>query len=260
MVATTLSAVISLVPAHLRFLDSLLSNLLSSTHPFSEVIIVASGFGRRVRSLESISGRLPFENMKLVQCSLQSAGANRNLGWKHATAELVAFLDADDLYHPLRNSIAAKSFQNQQFDLFLNSFVPFQTEGEVQRHLNSDPRGSEQTFSSIDFFHGTLVERARDRVAEISGTATSTVLEFTNKQATFPIHHAHAIVRNTLKKDFRFHEIFGMRNEDSIFVRDILESGADIVVSAQQLSFYRQGFRAKPKKRLSTFRSRIGNS
>jgi len=248
------TAVVTLVPAHLRFLPKLLINLRDSRPQFTEVFVVASGLSRAARhhvrrmTQDAIGAR-----GHVIFTDLRSAGFNRNRGWEKASGTLVGFFDCDDFYLLRRNEVVNLAFTNTNFDLFLNSFSTF-LDGEEEPNLRRPLGGLEEELAFEIPSLSTIAGRQRE--LELRGQTDSTNLRFANPHDEFPLHHAHSFIKTSWREKVRFHEVHGVRNEDGVIAQDILESGGVVAVSRLQLTFYRQGARAKPKK--SPFQSLLG--
>lgn len=177
-------------------------------------------------------------------CPLGSAGRNRNRAWEILEEDIICFLDGDDLYAPHRNSVIQSVFESTGCDLFLHGFTEFH---------DSDPPPSFSRFAGSDsqvdlvLSHQLSTQPARNREAELQGKTPSTNLVFVDPERGFAVHHAHITVRATMGQKVRFHEVFGIRNEDGVFAQDVLESGGKVTLSSERLSLYRQGARAKPR-------------
>lgn len=247
MIEPTLSAVVIVVPQHERFLKRLLRNLNVTRQRFDEVIVVASGFGHsiaRVRKLVS----LEYPSAIVLPRPLGSAGSNRNAGVRVASSELVAFLDADDAYALERNEMIRGVFAETKADYFIHSFMPFTDYQSVFSRLeNVRSFEAKELLSNDDLLAYTFPEGYRDRSVEISGTAQTTNLMWSREAQSFEVHHAHCTVRRDVFESLEFHEVFGVRNEDGVFARDVLEAGFRVLVSSAVLSGYQQGARAKPR-------------
>lgn len=247
----SLAAVVILVPQHLRFLNRLVLNLNQAAPSFEEVIVVASGFSLRQRHVVRKTLSFLQAECTVLFPKLGSAGQNRNLGARKASTDLVSFLDADDLYAPDRNQIIKTTFLNTKFDIFLHSFVPFYEESELAGKLDQATTRGSILVDEKDLLVSTFPEGRRDRERELSGKSPSTNLISALLHPRFPTHHAHVTASRDVLQKIQFHEIFGMRNEDGIFARDVLHSGGHVVVSSLTLSGYQQGARAKPRPNLA---------
>lgn len=244
-VNSSIAAVVVLVPNHLRFLPALIDNLNEAQPPFTHLVIVASGFTSRREVLRSaIKSDCP--RVTVLFSQLASAGKNRNFAWDLVSEDIICFLDGDDLYAPHRNSVILSVFEKTQCDLFLHGFEEFNDSTAVL------PKWSKpQLTSEHELVHSEQlsVQENRNRQAELRGETSSTNLVFVEPQQEFPVHHAHVTVRAEVGKTVRFHEVFGVRNEDGVFAQDVLAQGGRVVLSQQRLSLYRQGARAKPTLR-----------
>jgi teichuronic acid biosynthesis glycosyltransferase TuaG len=88
-----------------QFIEETLQSVLSQTRPADEVIIVDDGSTpQAAQFLDKIAG--PAKVLHLPK-NLGSAGA-RNAGVEHATEELIAFLDDDDIWLPDKLRIQAE--------------------------------------------------------------------------------------------------------------------------------------------------------
>jgi glycosyltransferase involved in cell wall biosynthesis len=240
-----ISAVIITVPQHEQFLSGLIENLNLATPAFHQVVLVASGFGARRHGVITECKKIDSKETIVHFSPLGSAGANRNAGWKFVESEFVCFLDADDLYAPERNLAIQALHHAYGFDLFLHAFTSFDSNSQDNVILD----GAEDfDLSQIATGKDLVSRERRDRNAELRGKTESTNILFADPRRAFPVHHAHLVVKNALRSEFQFHEVFGVRNEDGVFAQDVLDAGLQVVLSSVVLSGYRQGARAKPKR------------
>jgi glycosyltransferase involved in cell wall biosynthesis len=94
-------AVTAVIPAHNKeaFIGRTLASALGQTYPHLEIIVVDDGSTDGTRA---IAERLAAEDERVRVISVVNSGvaAARNLGTSMATTPYVAYLDADDLWHP----------------------------------------------------------------------------------------------------------------------------------------------------------------
>jgi len=242
-------AIIVAAPQHQEFVLPLITDLSKGVPEFDEIIVVLSGFDRggpkeTAERLLSINS-----GVELVQQPLQSAGANRNAGLKMSRSKLVFFMDADDVYSPHRISVALSLFEHHQYDLMLHGFTPF-IHGDSPPPFSKPPLDFEaiEVVRESSLYEATLLRSPRNRSLELRGETETTNLLFNDPAEAFEVHHAHAIVRREAVGDIRYHEEFGIRNEDGVFARDMLEAGKKVLLTPFVLSAYRHGARAKPRK------------
>ncbi len=244
------SGILVLVPQHLFLLRNLLVGLKKDI-ALGRLVIVASGFsGRDADQLKRTLKETVFNRATvLIETPLQSAGANRNAGLSECGSGLVLFMDADDIYSPHRSKIALSLFAKHQFDLMLHGFTPFQ-HGDFPKPFPKPPEDLDmlKVVRESSLHQATLLRNPRNRRLELKGKTSTTNLLFNDTNKAFEVHHAHAIVRREAIGDIRYHEEFGIRNEDGVFARDMLEAGRKVLLTPFVLSAYRHGARAKPTR------------
>jgi glycosyltransferase involved in cell wall biosynthesis len=228
------TAIIPLVGAHVRFMHRLLSNVSSSTVPFHEVVVVASGLNLDLSArLKKICAGFPNLPIKVVSGPLAPAGANRNIGIENSDGNWVTFLDADDLYLPKR------------------------VERLIQAAFHYDAAAVGHDYST---FRSPLVGLLKLSISQVFGVrrtakipsaraihsgdfVTSAAGESTNV-TSLRLHHAHILVRRDVFTHLRFSDTPG-RNEDGIFLRDLIEQGQKFIRVDEPLSVYYLGSRLR---------------
>ena len=135
-----------------RYIIDAIQSILCQSHAASQILVVndrstdgtasaAAAFGSRVQILEG-KGR--------------GAGIARNLGVRHSTSELVAFLDADDVCHPDRLKLQAEALHNEPQAAMVFCDAEY-------TDASGRPTGSLFTFPEYrkEVFLGQLFERNR---------------------------------------------------------------------------------------------------
>ena len=242
----SLSGVIILTQDHVVHLPKILGDLLLQSEPFAEIIIVASGLDEAARSRVSAETK----KVKSVQVvtkfvDLGSAGKNRNIGLEtvspHST--LVLFHDADDRYPSHRNATIVREFIRKPFDALAHLYASA-SENDAETALGNLNRLNSMTsierIEASDLYESTFPGRARDRDAELLGVVNSTLCP-PKPHPNLAIHHGHVSIRNSIIGKLRYHEKFYPRNEDSLFLRDMLFAGLNVAVLCSPLSIYIQG-------------------
>jgi glycosyltransferase involved in cell wall biosynthesis len=94
----------------IRALDS----VLAQTLPVLEVICVDdASTDNTIRTIESFMARQPNSQIRILR-NEKNAGPStaRNCGWQEATGDYIAFLDADDVWHPQKIELQFGWMQN----------------------------------------------------------------------------------------------------------------------------------------------------
>jgi glycosyltransferase involved in cell wall biosynthesis len=92
-----------------RFIKEALDSILEQSYPSLEVIVVDDGSTDKTRDLVTGYGA----RVVYVWQENSGPGAARNRGLDSATGEFVAFLDADDLWHPEKLMIQMSRFEER---------------------------------------------------------------------------------------------------------------------------------------------------
>ncbi len=231
----TIGAVIPIIPAHKKYLPSLLRNIQMMDRQFDSVVVVASGFSRKqFLSLRHASDFAREFQVKFLRVGPGSAGKNRNIGWANIDTKYICFLDADDSYPLDRTRIIEKIMVTHSLDALVHAFSELNdtTEMEPKRH---------EDFVLVrerELFHATFDGKPRERDREIAEPNWESTIK-TDAVDGFAVHHGHLTIRRDLPRDLRFHEYTEHRNEDSVFVRDLVWRGLRTGALSWSLSNYR---------------------
>ncbi len=79
-----------------RFIAEAIESVLQQTYPRIEIIVVDDGSTDNTEKVLSSFG----DRIRYIRQANQGVGAARNTGVKESSGELIAFLDADDYWHP----------------------------------------------------------------------------------------------------------------------------------------------------------------
>ena len=92
----------AIVPAYnaMRYLPETLNSILGQTFEDFEVLIVDDGSTDSIQ--DWLNRHVTDVRVKVIAQANQGLSAARNTGIVHAQGEYIAFLDADDLWHPLK--------------------------------------------------------------------------------------------------------------------------------------------------------------
>jgi glycosyltransferase involved in cell wall biosynthesis len=92
-----------------RYIRDAITSIQAQTCRPSEIVVVDDGSSDRTASLASA-----FTGVRLFQKPNGGPGSARNLGLKHATQPLIAFLDADDIWSPRKIEWQIQSLQRSE--------------------------------------------------------------------------------------------------------------------------------------------------
>ena len=90
-----------------HFISEAIDSVLAQTTRVSEIIVVDDGSSDNIAEVVKTYGN----RVKFIQQENRGAGAARNNGAKNASGELLAFLDADDVWHPNKLKKQIKYFR-----------------------------------------------------------------------------------------------------------------------------------------------------
>lgn len=236
----SVSATIPVVPHHLYLFESLLRNLEEMQPTFDEVIFVLSGL-RRSQARKALN---LLDNSKVawraIHVPFLPLGVNRNIGWLESQGEIVCFLDADDFYSKSYRSVIQERFNALLPDVLLHSHIPFSRKGkigETQDIFRSSPHPHFSFLDTGELLRVNELGSNRNRLRELRVEARESNLKMPGNW-TYPVTQGHASVRRTLVSQVNFINETGMRNEDGIFAKDCLETGARLIVTNDALTAY----------------------
>lgn len=122
-----------------RYLKEALESIFAQTYGPLEIIVADDGSADNTEALVSSYGG----QIRFIKQTTSGPAATRNLGLNAAQGELVAFLDADDLWHPEKLSRQMVHFQNDpELDLCLTHAKLFwaETLREEEMQFHNHPR------------------------------------------------------------------------------------------------------------------------
>jgi len=107
-----MSKVSVIIPTYNRayFLEEAIESVLNQTYPHFELLIVDDGSKDETAAVVS---RYQDKRIKYLFIPHQGVSKARNVGIKEAKAELIAFLDSDDLWLPKKLEVQVNFFQNR---------------------------------------------------------------------------------------------------------------------------------------------------
>ena len=245
----TFTAVIPIVPKHIKFLGLLLSELKSATKKFDEIWIIASsqnlGSISELKRLKEIHSG---EKIYLVTSpEKRTAGENRNIGFDRATSDYICFLDADDSYSPRRLEILDKVIISTGAELVYHDYFRLfpRAAFKLNNSLNVRNLATTEELAASSFSD----EGIRKNLDITKGGYTNLLLP-ERLRKLHRIQHGHATVSNRVSERFSSMPT----GEDGEFARRCLKNNKKVVYVPQRLSIYD---RATPSNLLSSFARRV---
>jgi glycosyltransferase involved in cell wall biosynthesis len=137
-----------------RFLPEAVESVLAQTYPCEEIIVVDDG--STDDSLEILKIYEERRGVKVIRQKNRGVGAARNAGARASTGDLIAFLDADDIWFPAKVEKQTSIFQgDEKIGLVSCAMQEFDTDGQIINYYQSNQEG--WVSSSIVAFETELV-------------------------------------------------------------------------------------------------------
>jgi glycosyltransferase involved in cell wall biosynthesis len=137
-----------------RYLAEALDSVLAQTHRPLQVIVVDDGSTDGTAALAARYG----EAITLLRQPNRGVASARNCGLRRATGEFVAYLDADDLWHPEKLTRQLARFQERpEIDLSVTHFQNFWVPELVEEAKRYD--GHPLAHPTWSYVFGTLLAR-----------------------------------------------------------------------------------------------------
>lgn len=131
------STVSVVIPTHNygRFIADAIDSVLAQTYPIAEIIVVDDGSTDDTEKVVASFG----DKVKYIKQKNAGVCTARNTGVKNSSGDLIAFLDADDIWrHEKVEKQAAKFQEDAQIGLVHCQMREFNTETEETVHLHLD--------------------------------------------------------------------------------------------------------------------------
>ena len=219
----SIDVVVPVGPRHWQFVPRLLKNLSQSEFAIGNVILAPSGTGRFppcvARGLHQSVTILP-------TLASASASTNRNRGWDSATADFVAFCDADDYYHRERLGHALRVARETSASVVIHNYWKLRP----RRVLS--PRISEFAIVTPSEIRQLNPTRNLSDIRLEQGGANIHVSD--PPQRSWRVHHGHPIIRTDVKVRYREFPY----GEDGFLLQECLEAGISMAYTSARLSLY----------------------
>src|SRR5512143_290483 len=123
-----------------RFSEGTLRSVLAQTHRELEVIVVDDASTDDSAALvERVAGSDPRVKLLRRTRNAGTPGAPRNEGVAAARGEWIAFLDADDLWHPRKLELQLRALREHGAQMCSTSMVDFRDEAEIRQTEVTNP-------------------------------------------------------------------------------------------------------------------------
>lgn len=177
MTSTQLVSVV--IPAYnaAATLDETLRSARTQTHPALEIIVVDDGSTDQTRAIAEQHATLD-ERVLVIHQDNAGLAAARNAGWRRARSELIAFLDADDLWAPrkIERQVEALQAGGQNVGLVYCGTVRIDAKGVVTNRWTI-PRYEgdvlEQMFTVNFVGNGSVPLIRRQALIDVNGFETA---------------------------------------------------------------------------------------
>lgn len=125
------------------FIAATLDSVLAQSHPVDQVLVIDDGSSDNTVNIVQAYARQTGSPIQLIQQKNAGPSAARNLGLAHARSELIAFLDADDLWLPskIERQVACLEAHPQAAGVYCRMF---------QFHAQLDDLGRRQPQNQMD--------------------------------------------------------------------------------------------------------------
>jgi hypothetical protein len=211
----TLGIAIPTHDKHISYLKDLLDLISKSTVLPEQVSISASSFNGD----EPEMGDYPFEIIFTPTSESKNASQNRNIAASKLTTDIISFIDGDDLPHIKRNEMLLKYFETNTLPVVHDYF----------REPKHDLSYTNKDVGELDYKVGIINSITKDAYHH----------PFPKKEKSISYHNAHLSLLNEDFKKFKYNEDKSVeRREDSIYNRQLVESGVFISYIKNKLSFY----------------------
>ncbi len=233
MIGRTYTAVIPVIPKHIKYLFALLNELENSTKLFQEIWIVASSTDEKSEdSLRALQSKVNLPKLKIDFTNLpRTAGQNRNVGFEKASSDYICFLDADDSYDPRRleiidkmiSSSGAQVIYHDYFRLAPRAFFRFSRSNRTKCYVDTH-----------ELFHNTFGINGRAEWEETGIRGDTNIILPKHLKRLHRIQHGHVTVSTKVTE--RFSDM--KTGEDGRFARDCLYNHLNVIYIPKRLSIY----------------------
>lgn len=124
----TLPLVSAVIPScnSARYIADAIDSVLRQDYPALEIWVVDDGSTDRTRDIVRSYG----DRVRLLSQPNKGSAAARNLGVRHAQGQYIAFLDADDVWHPHKISLQVDALRQGGYKMAYSSFIRWHADAQ----------------------------------------------------------------------------------------------------------------------------------
>jgi glycosyltransferase involved in cell wall biosynthesis len=207
------------IPCHepyFKFIPTLLENIDKQSVKPNQVIISCSSW-MQTYELNFNYNTLPVKI--LFTKEILNQAANRNRAAMYSTADIITFIDADDIIHPRKIEYVINTFQEKDVDVVYHTFV------------------NEHISNYCNEFNPTFVINSNDY--RIVKDPIHVGIMIDRDSNIYPLHHSHISIRKDVFDKIKFPEDQKYyRMEDSIYGVMLLEKSIKMAFIHYPLTRY----------------------
>lgn len=208
---------------HVQYLERLLDSIAQSTILPKEVVVSISEVSEVPNILKH---KYPFVINGYISGTKQNVAQNTNIALDMLTTDILSVIGGDDMIHPQRNEFILRAFENKNIDVVVHNFL--QSDHVDHDFLNSRYNNMDLYVDYID----TIFPN------QIYPSSKIEHLDFANGFVSF---------RNEIFRKFKYNESPEAEYiEDSLYTRNLVESGYKISYIKQKLVLYLKNPYRKP--------------
>lgn len=214
--SSNIVVVVPCVPKHLSYLPGLFDSINKQTlHPTKVIVTLSQTNDYDCKRFEimyrqSLDSDIDLE-FKCVKCKNNSAENRNRAVTNFKGIDYIAYMDADDEMCPDKLKRMSELMKKHNADMGLHSF-------DNGDNRNKCKKGNRVILAP----EMRKIEKENNKTLHL---------------ASIPVHHGHSMIKPKVIQKIKQDPYFGY-GEDSKFVRDVIQSGFNVIYTNDQLSHY----------------------